>query len=73
MLLKFSSKHNLYLCCKLNHNSGIWIDLFYIGFFALIVAAVMKWDAAATEAQIKSAASDHLKHAPGRVGGGGYK
>ena len=42
-------------------------------FFALIVDAVMKWDPAATEAQIKSAASDHLKHAPGRVGGGGYK
>ncbi|XP_031155861.1 uncharacterized protein LOC116049943 isoform X11 [Sander lucioperca] len=41
--------------------------------FSAIKAAVMKWDAAATEAQIKSAASDHLKHAPGRVGGGGYK
>ncbi|XP_067285875.1 uncharacterized protein [Pseudorasbora parva] len=41
--------------------------------FSAIKAAVMKWDTAATEAQIKSAAADHLKHAPGRVGGGGYK
>lgn len=41
--------------------------------FSAIKAAVMKWDPAATEAQIKSAAADHLKHAPGRVGGGGYK
>ncbi|XP_077065753.1 uncharacterized protein LOC143718616 [Siphateles boraxobius] len=41
--------------------------------FSAIKAAVMKWDPAATEAQIKSAAADHLKHAPGRVGGGGFK
>ncbi|XP_051772027.1 uncharacterized protein LOC127524515 isoform X3 [Ctenopharyngodon idella] len=40
--------------------------------FSAIKAAVMKWDAAATETQIKSAAADHLKHAPGRLGGGGY-
>ncbi|XP_048013515.1 uncharacterized protein LOC125254630 isoform X3 [Megalobrama amblycephala] len=40
--------------------------------FSAIKAAVMKWDAAATEAQIKSSAADHLKHAPGRLGGGGY-
>lgn len=47
--------------------------IFHVHVFALILAAVMKWDPAATEAQIKSAAADHLKHAPGRVGGGGYK
>ncbi|XP_049454807.1 uncharacterized protein LOC125902480 isoform X21 [Epinephelus fuscoguttatus] len=39
--------------------------------FSAIKAAVMKWDQSATEAAIRAAAGDHLKHAPGRVGGGG--
>jgi len=50
----------------------LYLFILHVDFFALIVAAVMKWDAAATETQIKSAAADHLKHAPGRLGGGGY-
>lgn len=32
----------------------------------------MKWDKEATEATIKHHAAEHLKHAPGRKGGGGH-
>ncbi|XP_049335990.1 uncharacterized protein LOC103026496 isoform X1 [Astyanax mexicanus] len=40
--------------------------------YEAIRAAVMKWDKEATEAAIKHHAADHLKHAPGRKGGGGH-
>ncbi|KAJ7992789.1 hypothetical protein DPEC_G00282340 [Dallia pectoralis] len=40
--------------------------------FEAIKAAVMKWDKDATEASIKHHAAEHLKHAPGRKGGGGH-
>ncbi|XP_056601259.1 serine/threonine-protein kinase fray2-like isoform X3 [Triplophysa dalaica] len=40
--------------------------------FEAIKAAVMKWDKEATEATIKHHAAEHLKHAPGRKGGGGH-
>ena len=33
----------------------------------------MKWDKEAKEATIKNHAEEHLKHAPGRKGGGGHK
>ncbi len=32
----------------------------------------MKWHKEATEATIKHHAAEHLKHAPGRKGGGGH-
>ncbi|KAI7806095.1 uncharacterized protein LOC130559005 isoform X2 [Triplophysa rosa] len=40
--------------------------------FEAFKAAVMKWDKEATEATIKHHAAEHLKHAPGRKGGGGH-
>ncbi|KAF1377970.1 hypothetical protein PFLUV_G00206340, partial [Perca fluviatilis] len=40
--------------------------------FEAIKAAVMQWDKEATEATIKHHAAEHLKHAPGRKGGGGH-
>ncbi|XP_052439604.1 uncharacterized protein LOC127978758 [Carassius gibelio] len=40
--------------------------------YEAINAAVMKWDKDATEATIKHHAAEHLKHAPGRKGGGGH-
>lgn len=41
-------------------------------FCSNLAAAVMKWDKEATEATIKHHAAEHLKHAPGRKGGGGH-
>lgn len=41
-------------------------------FCSSLAAAVMKWDKDATEATIKHHAAEHLKHAPGRKGGGGH-
>ncbi|KAF4109299.1 uncharacterized protein LOC131546498 isoform X2 [Onychostoma macrolepis] len=40
--------------------------------YEAINAAVMKWDRDTTEATIKFHAAEHLKHAPGRKGGGGH-
>ncbi|KAK9976546.1 hypothetical protein ABG768_021751 [Culter alburnus] len=39
--------------------------------YRAIQAAVMKWSKDATEEMIKKHASEHLKHAPTRKGGGG--
>lgn len=41
-------------------------------FCSTLAAAVVKWDKEATEATIKHHAAEHLKHAPGRTGGGGH-
>ncbi|KAM9431950.1 uncharacterized protein Hap1MRO34_002906 [Clarias gariepinus] len=35
--------------------------------------AVKRWSANATDSEIEAPMAEHLKHAPGRAGGGGYK
>ena len=49
----------------------LWLS-FNFCFCSTLAAAVMKWDKEATEATIKNHAAEHLKHAPGRKGGGGH-
>lgn len=68
MSLPASLDLNIRICVFL-----LFIYYHYNLLFVYFVAAVMKWDQSATEAAIRAAAGDHLKHAPGRVGGGGYK
>ncbi|XP_076600095.1 uncharacterized protein LOC143328691 [Chaetodon auriga] len=41
--------------------------------YQVVIAAVKSWSQKATEHDISHAVADHLKHAPGRSGGGGYK
>lgn len=40
--------------------------------FLSFTDAVKRWDKKATEHDVQIAVSHHLKHAPGRSGGGGY-
>ncbi|XP_076592755.1 uncharacterized protein LOC143324285 [Chaetodon auriga] len=41
--------------------------------YQVVIAAVKSWSQKATEHDISHAVADHLKHAPGHSGGGGYK
>ncbi|ROL41862.1 hypothetical protein DPX16_3490 [Anabarilius grahami] len=40
--------------------------------FGILVEGIMKFDSAATEEYIKMNVAEHLKHAPQRLGGGGF-
>ncbi|KAK7149229.1 hypothetical protein R3I94_008753 [Phoxinus phoxinus] len=41
--------------------------------YHVIQDAVKRWSPNSTESEIDAAMAEHLKHAPGRAGGGGYK
>ena len=40
--------------------------------FSACAEGLMKFDATATEENIKAIVAEHLKHAPQRLGGGGF-
>ena len=57
----------------MSFTSIFYLNFFFKEIYSLPLDAVKRWSPNATDSEIDAAMAEHLKRAPGRAGGGGYK